>query len=322
MNDVKSFSNIVDLDSWEKLQNAISEVTGMAIHTVDYRGIPITTHSGCSEFCSHVRSEEKLSNLCQKCDARGSLEGVLKKRPYIYQCHFGIVDIAIPIIVEDSYLGAVMAGQVHVKGESEEELEQILTIDSYETEAIIDKYRKCYNKIPSYTKEQLDHMTKMLFHLCSFFATEILKKGNNDSANIDIEKKLLIGEQSFYYPNLSNQIIMKAINYMYSEKEKMITLTEAADFCHVSAPYFSKLFAKEIGEPFTTFITKLKISWAKDFLKGSDMTVSEVSIKLGFSEPGYFIKIFKKITGETPMGYRNRCKNYGVDGTIQIARVK
>lgn len=33
-------------------------------------------------------------------------------RPYIYKCYFSIIDVAIPIIIDEQYLGAIMAGQV------------------------------------------------------------------------------------------------------------------------------------------------------------------------------------------------------------------
>ena len=66
MNERNYLNRILDIESWEKLQNLISEATGMAIVTVDYRGVPVTHHSGCREFCKRVREDEKFGKYCHE----------------------------------------------------------------------------------------------------------------------------------------------------------------------------------------------------------------------------------------------------------------
>ena len=118
---------ILDISKWQALQDSLAQVTGMAIITVDYKGIPITAHSMCTPFCEKVRSNTHLLKRCQRCDSRGGLEAVQINRPYIYKCHYNIIDIAIPITVSDKYVGALMAGQIRTGDEElPEELEQIL----------------------------------------------------------------------------------------------------------------------------------------------------------------------------------------------------
>ena len=305
MKESNYFGRILDIVSWEKLQSSISEATGMAIITVDYRGIPVTSHSGCCEFCKRVRNDEKLGKYCQKCDALGGLEGVITQKPYIYRCHFSIVDIAIPIIVDGNYLGAVMAGQVHLQNaEDMMPPEQILSVDDTVLQSARDNLKECYEQIPTFTSEQLDHTANMLFYLCDFLA-----KGNlNRDKSVASEKKLFIEEKQLSLPIVSNRIIGKAVDFIYTRKSQAISLTEVALHCNVSAPYLSRLFTKELGETYSAFVTRLKIAWAKEILQSTDMTVLEVSYQLGFNEPGYFIKTFKKYTNETPMSYRSNWK--------------
>lgn len=306
MNDGNYLNRILDIESWEKLQSSISESTGMAIVTVDYRGIPVTEHSGCREFCKRVREDETLGRYCQKCDARGSLEGVIAQKPFVYKCHFSIVDIAIPIIVEGNYLGAVMAGQLQLQ-ETNEALrpEQILNIDDAQLQSTKEKLEEYYKQIPTYTSEQLERMVTMLYHVCDFFAKEQPLK---EKASITTSRSCL-DEKKLSIPMVSNQIIAQAIDYIYSVENQAISLTDVAKHCHVSAPYLSRLFTKEVGETYSAFVTKMKITYAKEVLKDTNMSVVEISDKLGFSEPGYFIKIFKKYTHVTPMSYRLHKKN-------------
>ena len=114
MNNPYMLDKILNIEKWQKLQDSLALITGLAIITVDYKGVPITRHSSRRDFCGHIRNNPSLFKLCQKCDSRGGLEAVRISSPYIYKCHCGIVDIAIPIIVDNQYIGAIMAGEVKI----------------------------------------------------------------------------------------------------------------------------------------------------------------------------------------------------------------
>ncbi|MGY5607458.1 helix-turn-helix domain-containing protein [Paenibacillus sp. ALE3] len=81
-----------------------------------------------------------------------------------------------------------------------------------------------------------------------------------------------------------------------------------ADLCHISPSYVSRLFAKETGENFSSYLSRLNMKWAKQLLEATDIPVSQISSELGFNEPEYFIKIFKKYEGTTPAVYRKYYK--------------
>ncbi|QGT43169.1 Arabinose operon regulatory protein [Clostridium botulinum] len=99
-----------------------------------------------------------------------------------------------------------------------------------------------------------------------------------------------------------------AIEYIYNHKSENITAKKLAEVCHISPSYFSRLFAKETGKSFSSFISNLKVDWAKSLLEETDMPINEISDELGFNETGYFIKIFKKYESVTPFVYRKYCK--------------
>lgn len=48
-----------------------------------------------------VREDPILKKYCEKCDSRGGVEAVRENRPYIYQCCFGLIDVAIPIVISE-----------------------------------------------------------------------------------------------------------------------------------------------------------------------------------------------------------------------------
>ncbi|MFD1177936.1 PocR ligand-binding domain-containing protein [Paenibacillus puldeungensis] len=335
-------NKIFDLKKWEALQDSLASVTKLAILTVDYKGNPVTSHSGCQSFCHMVRKDPDLQRYCQKCDSRGGLEAVRSNKPYIYLCHYNIIDIAIPIIIDDKYIGAVMAGQVRLSDSSNaNDLEQILTSTN----------RKIYNErwedleghydlLPTMSYEEVVTISNMLFLLCNYIVEEALNKnlivemlerasGKTDESgisailpgytikNIESLKKEMTNAVADAYLKrttgeaevCSNPVLKPAFTYIFEHKSETISLKVMADLCHISPSYFSRLFAKETGENFSSYLAQMKIKWAKQLLEVTDMPVSQISDELGFNDPGYFIKTFKKYEQITPSLYRKYYKD-------------
>lgn len=101
-----------------------------------------------------------------------------------------------------------------------------------------------------------------------------------------------------------NTPIENAIEYIEKNFKENISLDEIASICNLSSCYFSKLFKKEIGVNYTTYINNKKIEYAKEILKTTDTPILNLSIDLGFEDCGYFIRVFKKNEGVTPKKYR------------------
>ncbi|WP_338541744.1 PocR ligand-binding domain-containing protein [Paenibacillus tundrae] len=329
-------NKILDLTKWKRLQDSLATVTKLAILTVDYKGIPVTSHSSCQAFCQSVRKDPELLPYCQKCDSRGGLEAVRLNEPYVYLCHFNIVDIAIPITIDGKYIGAVMAGQVKLADpEKGTDLEQIVTSKNVPMHAEkLKELQEEYDQLPVMTYEEVVKISNMLSLLCNYIVEEALNKnllvemfekasGNQQSLNLatilpgysirnieSIKKEMTNAIADAYLktsPNeaeTANPVLQPAFEYIHGHKSEQVSLKHMAELCHLSPSYFSRLFAKETGENFTTYLAKLKIKWAKQLLEITDMPVSQISDELGFNESGYFIKIFKKFEEITPALYR------------------
>lgn len=54
------------------------------------------------------------------------------------------------------------------------------------------------------------------------------------------------------------------------------------------------------------YIEQIRIKKAKEFLKSADIKIFEVSEKVGYINPNYFAKVFKKHTGLAPAGFKER----------------
>lgn len=68
--------------------------------------------------------------------------------------------------------------------------------------------------------------------------------------------------------------------------------------------YISQMFKRETGITFTHYITELRINDAKLLLTSSNTSILDISIKVGYNDYFYFLRIFKKVTGKTPSQWR------------------
>ncbi len=322
--------NILDIEAWQTLQDSLALVTGFAIVTVDYKGIPLTRHSSCRSFCSCVRKHEDLGVLCQKCDSRGGLEAARIERPYVYVCHCNIVDIAIPIIVENQYIGAIMAGQVKLQAPtSEYDLEQIVRSPKERFIRTL-ALQQHYDAIPQMSLEDLKVRTQMLFDLANYIVKEAMNKNflldmygrmstgrsalsevHGTDAIMRIHKELggaltnaYIESSSQENTKVQNQILQPVFDYLREHRNERLSQQQAAALCHISTGHFSRLFVKETGEAYSNFCARQKIEWAKKLLLRTDLPISQISYELGFNESSYFIKVFRKYEGLSPTAFR------------------
>ena len=104
----------------------------------------------------------------------------------------------------------------------------------------------------------------------------------------------------------SSSSVERAKAYIAERYNKDISLDEVSKEVDISPYYFSKLFKEETGENFIEYLTGLRISRAKQLITGSDMTMKEICTEVGYSDPNYFSRIFKKNVGVTPTEYKDR----------------
>ncbi len=243
------------------------------------------------------------------------------------------MDIAIPIIIDGKYIGAIMAGQIKLSDNKDSDfLEQIVITPKNSTARhALKEFKEYYDEIPVLSLKEVQEIANMLFSLCNYLVEEALDKNliseiykktvtpkseidsntltgytmkNIENAKKEMSNVLL---NSYVKENLSSDsldvsvsnTLKPAIEYIYNHKSENITAKKLAEVCHISPSYFSRLFAKETGKSFSSFISNLKVDWAKSLLEETDMPINEISDELGFNETGYFIKIFKKYESVT-----------------------
>ena len=87
------------------------------------------------------------------------------------------------------------------------------------------------------------------------------------------------------------------------------TVKFMASRLNMSSRYLSDLLKQETGKTALDHIHIFLISEAKNLLRGSEKTIAEVAYSLGFENPSYFSRLFKKETGISPVEFRDQLLN-------------
>ena len=85
-------------------------------------------------------------------------------------------------------------------------------------------------------------------------------------------------------------------------------LSEIAKKLGISLTYASLIFKRATGLTFTDYVIKMRMEKSCDLLRTSDKTVSEISELVGYSDPAFFYKAFKKHLGVSPSRYKKARK--------------
>lgn len=95
-----------------------------------------------------------------------------------------------------------------------------------------------------------------------------------------------------------------ALLYIHEHFREKLCIEDLAALNRVSNSYFSRAFHKVVGTTPMKYINALRINEATHLLE-TGKTIEEIAVEVGFNDPKYFSKVFKKSTGLSPSGYKN-----------------
>ena len=96
------------------------------------------------------------------------------------------------------------------------------------------------------------------------------------------------------------------LRYVDEHCSERITVEEAAKLVNLNPYHFCKSFKKLTGSTFIEYVNAVRMNEAERLLRGTDLTVTEISDRVGCGNPNYFTKLFKQVKGMTPSQVRSR----------------
>lgn len=98
--------------------------------------------------------------------------------------------------------------------------------------------------------------------------------------------------------------VEEAAAYIESHYSENVSIAQVAELSNYSQRHFIRLFAAAYGKTPQRYLIDTRIRHSCALLKRTNLSVTEIAIRCGFSDANYFSRIFRRVTGLTPNGYR------------------
>lgn len=106
----------------------------------------------------------------------------------------------------------------------------------------------------------------------------------------------------------SGDAIRQSLKWMAQNLDRSSSLPELARAAGLSIPHYSSLFKQATGFSPVEHLLRLRIQRACQLLDTTGLRVNEIATEVGWDDPYYFSRCFRRITGQSPRDYRREAK--------------
>lgn len=199
-NDLK-LRDIFNMEILEKLQDSLHSVLGVSTGMADLNGVALATHSSWTDFCgSHIKKSKRGLAACENCDRQGMLSAIEAKHAMVYECHAGLTDFAVPIVIGGRPMGCFLGGQVATEPLTREHVNKLARRYQIDPEELWESAQK----IRIYDAEMLDKIAQFVYDVMNMISDLAFQRYQLAQSNVEIEQAANM--KSDFLANMSHEI--------------------------------------------------------------------------------------------------------------------
>ena len=106
-------------------------------------------------------------------------------------------------------------------------------------------------------------------------------------------------------PVHTSGLVKQAIAYLHRNYARPVSRREVAESVGVSEDYLSRVFNRELNISPWDYLNRYRILQSRHLLSNTTETIGSIARQVGFKDQAYFSRVFHKVTGVSPQGYRD-----------------
>lgn len=246
----------------------ITKVKSVIIDS-NFRLVAMAPSNECP-FCAAMAEVPAAKALCDKCTQSNLLLCQKNQKALLYTCHAGLVEAVAPIFMDDMIVGYSMVGQVL---QADASLEAIIT---YAKPFLGNQAEESLLQLDRKEEEELSAILRMMEGCVCYLLMNKLVKEEQDNPVLKIKEYLESSPQA----DLSTQALCRRFGISRNRLYRL------------SRTYF--------GMPIASYVRYKRLRHAQELIRrGSPLPLA--AEQAGFSDYGYFGKLFKRYLGTTPL---------------------
>jgi AraC-like DNA-binding protein len=231
--------------------------------------------------CIMLRETLEMDSACRSLDRKMMQTSLDRRSMVTYTCHAGMREAAAPVFVEDELAGYVMLGQFR----SEAAPGRSPYAEQWEVEQGNSELQRAYEETAVFPEYKIKTLLSMFQHLMQF-----------------IMESHLIRHKDY-------DLLEPVIQRIHRRPEAAFSLIEAARLAGLSPSTLTRMFKKVTGHSFKQYQTLYRMEQAAHLLQSMpSRPVGEIAQVLGYADPLYFSRAFRRYHGCGPSAFRSRSR--------------
>jgi AraC-like DNA-binding protein len=229
--------------------------------------------------CTMLRETLGMDALCRKLDRQMMHAALGQKGMISYTCHAGMREATAPLIVDQELVGFVMIGQFR----SQASPASSPYAGRWKKERGDDELQWEYAQTAIFPEEKIEMLLSMFRHVL----------------------ELIIGGQLIHHKD--HDLVEPVIEHLRAHPDEALALKDAARMAGRSPSTVTRLFKKTTGRSFKQYQVWFRLEQACRLLVSMpNRPVTEIAQAVGFDDPLYFSRVFRKHRDISPSGYRKK----------------
>ena len=260
----------------QEILDTFTELFGIriAFFSTEGKELKVGKSKPLCRYCQLLRTRLDYEHTCKWLDQKMRQAAIDAGQTIHYNCHGGMMESITPVIMDENLIGFLMIGQFRT---STKPLDPAINC-VWKKQIGTDELQKAFESTPYYSEKDTKYILKLFNILVDYILYRHMIELHGDNS------------------------IQPLISFLQMHIEESLDVSQGAKILMQSKSSLVHKFKKATGKSFKKYQIDLKLNRADKYFKEKpQMTIREVAYRLGYEDPYYFSRLYKKYRGRSPL---------------------